>query len=132
MGDILSLKMYEVSNNIIFDKFIINMYLFDWGKINVDDCTTFIIKFINKLFNNPEIKFIYEKNFILDRYYDNINTFYLYNHYNFQITNTTDSIETENILEGSRKYIIFHCKARFDYCSSNFNNEINIIDFHGP
>lgn len=130
IGDLLTLKMYEVSNNIVFNKFIINIWLIEYHRINYINYITFIIKFINRLFNNPKFVFVYKKEneLVIDRYYENINTFYLHDYYNFQITNSTDSIETENILKSDRKYIIFHCKARFDSCADDFINEINILE----
>jgi alpha(1,3/1,4) fucosyltransferase len=124
IGDLLTLKMYEMSNNITFNDFIINVYIIKFYKINADNNIIFITNLINNLFNNPKITYIYEKNIKIDRYYENINTFYLYDYYNFSINNESivDKVGT------NKKYIIFHCKIRFDYCRDNFNNEISILD----
>ena len=135
IGDILTIKMYEVSNNIIFDKFIINICLVKYNRINYINYITFLIKFINKLFNNPKFIFVYknEDELVIDRYYENINTFYLYDYYNFEINdNNIVNYDCYNCYDGynynNKKYIIFHCKARFDLCATNFNNEINILE----
>ncbi len=131
IGDLLTIKMYEVSNNIVFDKFIINICLVKYNRINYINYITFIIKFINKLFNNPKIIFVYKNDdeVVIDRYYENINTFYLYNYYNFEINDNDNNIIKYNGYNyNDSKYIIFHCKVRFDSCASNFNNEMNILE----
>lgn len=128
IGDLLSLKMYGISNNIIFNEFIINTYIIKWGRSNFDNSVKFLTSLINNLFNNPKITLTYEENFNLDRYYNNINTFYLYDYYKFSTINGNVNVSSYDDGICGKKYIIFHCKIRFDSCSDNFNNELSILD----
>jgi hypothetical protein len=114
IGDLLIIKMKQLSNNLKIDCININKKLVLTYCENYDIKIKFISYFISLLFDNTNI---YINNNNIDfKVFDNytINNTYIYNYinHNFYCKNKyTD-------------YIIFHTKMRHDELIDKFNNEI--------
>jgi len=84
-------------------------------RLNFENYIDFIIEFIKKLFNNPNINLI--ENGEIDSPISAVNIYYIGNEYYF------DKIYKK--VNGCKPYIIFHTKARFDV---EWNNFIELFD----
>lgn len=113
IGDLLIIKMKQISNNLIIDCININKNLILTYSENYDIKINFITQFILLLFDNVKIS-INNKNIcnIVDNY--NITNTYIYNYINHNL----------HCKHNYSNYIIFHTKLRHDELIDKFNNEI--------
>jgi hypothetical protein len=124
IGDLLLLKMYEKSNNIIINEIIISINIIKEYRLNYENYLYFITEFIKKLFNNCIVTLNKEPCKLETYYLSKINKYYLYDNYNFNLKN---NLVNSTLNNNNKKYIIFHTKVRFDHCINNFINELNIL-----
>lgn len=111
IGDLLLIKMKQVSNNLNIERININSDLIKYYCENYDVKITFLISFITLLFgdillyvNNSPINFN-----IMDQY--KLTTTYLYDFIN---------MKTINVNNNYSNYIIFHTKMRHDNLIKKF------------
>jgi hypothetical protein len=112
IGDLLILKIINKTKKI--DKIIVSTGLINEYRLEPKKYLNFLNIFIEKLFDNPEITYEEDMNNLLELSTYDFNGAYLFDHYNFG--NFFENIYGE--------YIVIHTKARFDYLSNKFNNEI--------
>lgn len=115
IGDLLIIKMKQISNDLIIDCININKKLILTYCENYDIKINFITKFITLLFNNTQIYINDTKtdNYVFDNY--TITKSYLYNYINHNLINGKNEYSD---------YIIFHTKMRHDALMDKFNNEL--------
>jgi hypothetical protein len=114
IGDLLILKMYKINNNIKINTIIISEKFVQTYRSHPKKYIEFLNIFIHNLFENITIQ--YEKDDLIDIFRlsnYNLNQLYLFDYYKFK--NTYENIYGQ--------YIVFHTKARFDYCSQKFNSK---------
>jgi hypothetical protein len=120
IGDLLILKMHLLSNNLEIDNFNINKSIINEYRLEPNKYIIFIEYLLNKLFPNSNKIYVNAGIDKIDRINYKLNLTYIKNHYIFD---NDFKNEYEN-------YIIFHTKARFDECSSNFKLiEHKLINF---
>ena len=115
IGDLLIIKMKQLSNNLKIDCININKKLVLTYCENYDIKIKFISYFILLLFDNIKI-FINNKNIdfkVFDNY--TITNTYIYNYINYKLINCKNEYYD---------YIIFHTKMRHDELIDKFNNEM--------
>lgn len=115
IGDLLIIKMKQISNNLTIDCININKNLILTYCENYDIKISFIEKFILLLFDN--VKICINNNNVDFKIFDNytITNTYLYNYINHNLIN----FKTEY-----SDYIIFHTKMRHDGLIDKFNKEL--------
>lgn len=115
IGDLLIIKMKQISNNLTIERININKQLILTNCENYDIKINFITRFILLLFDN--IKIYINNNNIDFHIFDNytITNTYLYNYINHKLINYKNEYSD---------YIIFHTKMRYDGLIDKFNNEI--------
>ena len=115
IGDLLIIKMKQISHNLTIDCININRNLILKYCENYELKINFITQFITLLFNNTKIC-INDKqndNYIFNNY--TITNSYLYNYINHNLINCKNEYSD---------YIIFHTKMRHDRLMDKFNNEL--------
>ena len=115
IGDLLLIKMKQISNNLTIDCININRNLILTYCENYEVKINFLTQFITLLFNNTQI-FINDNQTdfnIFDNY--PITNSYIYNHINNKLINCKNEYSD---------YIIFHTKMRHDGLIDKFNNEM--------
>jgi hypothetical protein len=122
IGDLLILRMKEISNNLNITHININKKLIETYSSNYETKINFIKKFIMFLFPNvtTDINNIPCNFNIISNY--KINTLYLYNYVNHNLINIENKYTD---------YIVFHTKMRHDNLIDKFNYETlpNLIYF---
>jgi len=115
IGDLLIIKMKQLSNNLSIERININKNLILTYCENYDIKINFITNFILLLFDN--IKICINNNNIDFHIFDNytITNTYLYNHINHNLINCKNEYSD---------YIVFHTKMRHDGIIDKFNNEM--------
>jgi hypothetical protein len=115
IGDLLIIKMKQISNNLTIEHININKNLILTYCENYDIKVSFIEKFISLLFDN--INICINNNTIDFNIFDNytITNTYLYNYINHTLINYKNEYSD---------YIIFHTKMRHDGLIDKFNNEL--------
>lgn len=115
IGDLLILRMKEISNNLNITHINVNKKLIETYSSNYEQKINFITNFIMFLF--PNVTFDINEipcNFnIIDNY--KLNTLYLYNYVNHNLINIENKYTD---------YIVFHTKLRHDNLIDKFINEI--------
>jgi hypothetical protein len=114
IGDLLILRMKEISNNLNITHININKKLIEKYSSNYNTKINFVTKFIMFLFPNVTIDINnIPCNFnIIDNY--KLNTLYLYNYVNHNLINIENKYTD---------YIVFHTKMRHDNLIDKFINE---------
>jgi hypothetical protein len=114
IGDLLILRMKEISNNLNITHININKKLIEKYSSNYNTKINFVTKFIMFLFPNVTININDNPcNFnIIDNY--KLNTLYLYNYVNHNLINIENKYTD---------YIVFHTKMRHDNLIDKFINE---------
>ena len=120
IGDLLILKMHLLSNNLKINIFNINKKIINEYRLEPDKYIIFLEYLLNKLFPNLNKTYINKDIIEITHISYKLNLTYIKDYYNF-----------DNIFEKKyENYIIFHTKARFDYCSTNFKSlEYILINF---
>lgn len=115
IGDLLIVKMKQISNNLTIDCININKDLILRFCENYDIKINFIEKFISLLFDN--IRICINNNKIDFNIFDNytITNTYIYNYMNHTLITYKNEYSD---------YIIFHTKMRHDGLIDKFNNEL--------
>jgi hypothetical protein len=115
IGDLLLVKMKQISNNLTIDCININKKLILTYCENYEVKINFITQFIKLLFNNTEI-------LINNNTIDNniINSYSIHNPYIYKYINHP----LINYKNEYSDYIIFHTKMRHDGLMDKFNNEL--------
>ena len=117
IGDLLVLKMHLLSNNLEINNFYINTGIINEYRLDPKRYLIFLEYLLKKLFPNSNKIYLDGK---IDRIDYKINLTYIKDYYKFD----------NKFINEYENYIIFHTKARFDYCSKNFKSIENIlIDF---
>ena len=115
IGDLLIIKMKEITNNLDIKNININSKLIEEYSGNYETKLHFTKKLINFLFPYCSVSVTNGPcDFQIFNHYS-LNQIYIYNHINHNLINFDNKYND---------YIIFHTKCRHDFLMDNFINEI--------
>ena len=117
IGDLLIVKMIQISNNLDINNININNNIILQYYENYQEKIKFITQFIEFLFTNT--KYCINNN--PTDYYNIINKYKIINSYIYDFINKNSIINFENKYSN---YIVFHTKMRYDGLMNKFDNEI--------